>query len=342
MKKKISLKIVLLIALALWCKYICPHTMVIAGEPACNDPDYLQEGRKPHRVMNTVLEAWYQIVDELERCGITTTVIGRDRLQEHPSADLYIFWDMPNFYDNPMIAQIADKAMVVLCEPISIFGQYNPWMLRHFKRVFTWDDQFAQTFDFTKYCLPVLKPYQGSTIPFAQKKLACMICGNKSSWCDRELYSDRRSIINFFSDRYPDLFDLYGPGWDGVSTYKGMPHAKLPCLQQYRFNICLENTRNTTGYITEKIFDAMQAGCIPVYAGASNMDSYIPRTCYIAYEDFTSLETLKERMCAVTEQEYEQYQENIRAYLASPEAQQFSIESFVALFLGEIKQFFGV
>lgn len=38
-------------------------------------------------------------------------------------------------------------------------------------------------------------------------------------------------------------------------------------LKHYKFNICPENS-NTSGYVTEKIFDAVGSGCIPVYWGS--------------------------------------------------------------------------
>lgn len=40
-------------------------------------------------------------------------------------------------------------------------------------------------------------------------------------------------------------------------------------LQQYKFNICPENS-DVNGYVTEKIFQAIAAGSIPVYWGCSN------------------------------------------------------------------------
>ena len=40
-------------------------------------------------------------------------------------------------------------------------------------------------------------------------------------------------------------------------------------LQTYQFNICPENS-NHKGYVTEKIFDAILAGCIPIYWGSDN------------------------------------------------------------------------
>ena len=40
-------------------------------------------------------------------------------------------------------------------------------------------------------------------------------------------------------------------------------------LRTFKFNICAENN-NTEYYVTEKIFDAFIAGCIPLYYGALN------------------------------------------------------------------------
>lgn len=40
-------------------------------------------------------------------------------------------------------------------------------------------------------------------------------------------------------------------------------------MRQFCFNICPENS-NSYGYVTEKIFDAIYAGCIPIYWGSYN------------------------------------------------------------------------
>lgn len=44
---------------------------------------------------------------------------------------------------------------------------------------------------------------------------------------------------------------------------------KQAYLRQFYFNICPENTNNM-GYVTEKAFEAISAGCIPVYWGSMN------------------------------------------------------------------------
>lgn len=44
---------------------------------------------------------------------------------------------------------------------------------------------------------------------------------------------------------------------------------KLEYLKHYRFNLTPENS-NYKGYVTEKLFEAIHAGCIPIYHGSDN------------------------------------------------------------------------
>lgn len=44
---------------------------------------------------------------------------------------------------------------------------------------------------------------------------------------------------------------------------------KREYLRQYKYNICPENT-NAYGYVTEKLFEAIYSGCIPIYWGSYN------------------------------------------------------------------------
>lgn len=44
---------------------------------------------------------------------------------------------------------------------------------------------------------------------------------------------------------------------------------KLSYLSSYKFNLCPENS-NYKGYVTEKLFDAVLSGCIPIYWGSEN------------------------------------------------------------------------
>jgi alpha(1,3/1,4) fucosyltransferase len=49
---------------------------------------------------------------------------------------------------------------------------------------------------------------------------------------------------------------------------------KIEYLKDFVFNICPENS-STSGYVTEKLFESFEAGCIPIYWGDSNPESDI-------------------------------------------------------------------
>jgi hypothetical protein len=60
---------------------------------------------------------------------------------------------------------------------------------------------------------------------------------------------------------------------------------KIKFLKGYKFNICPENSE-TPGYVTEKIFDSIKAGCIPIYWSEDNIcDSQILNKDAILFYD---------------------------------------------------------
>lgn len=78
----------------------------------------------------------------------------------------------------------------------------------------------------------------------------------------------QRSIIGDIASQH--LSVIYpGPFRRNVAQELKGYEEKLAYISQYPFNICPENT-NAEGYVTEKLFHAMMAGCIPVYWGADN------------------------------------------------------------------------
>lgn len=83
--------------------------------------------------------------------------------------------------------------------------------------------------------------------------------------CRNDYFGDRAKLADFVSQimpiSYPSDFrhnddDMRGKFNDNKIAY----------LHQFKFNLCPENT-NDKGYVTEKIFEAIQAGCVPIYWG---------------------------------------------------------------------------
>jgi hypothetical protein len=187
---------------------------------------------------------------------------------------------------------------------------------------------------------PVLRPQVTDLLPFQEKKLCTLINANKKSSHPHELYSEREKVIQFYETKPKDEFEFYGQGWEskGYQTYLGPIGGKHEALKQYRFCICYENCCEIKGYITEKIFDCFAAGCVPIYWGASNVMDYIPADCFIDRRQFQNDEEVYQLIKSMSPEIYEGYQRAITKFLLSEEAQLFSQERFVALFVEAVSQ----
>lgn len=233
-----------------------------------------------------------------------------------------------------------EKMILFLWEPPSVLPQnYNPAYHRFFSRVYTWHDGFVDNKKYFKFHYPVFHPMIDNVQPYEAKKLAALISCNKNSTHPDELYSQRRNIIEFFERNHPQDFDLYGKWWPGnIKVYKGPVVRKVDVLKSYRFCIAYENIKGVPGYVTEKIFDCFQAGTVPVYWGAPNIDKYIPGNCYIDREKFKSNEELYAYLKAMGPQEYQTYMNNIAKFTEEAKTGPYSTDYFVDFMLDIFKK----
>eukprot|EP00448_Togula_jolla_P015076 CAMPEP_0170589288 /NCGR_PEP_ID=MMETSP0224-20130122/11272_1 /TAXON_ID=285029 /ORGANISM="Togula jolla, Strain CCCM 725" /LENGTH=330 /DNA_ID=CAMNT_0010913039 /DNA_START=223 /DNA_END=1215 /DNA_ORIENTATION=+ len=71
---------------------------------------------------------------------------------------------------------------------------------------------------------------------------------------------------------------------------------KASVIADCMFCVAMENSI-TKDYVTEKVFDALQAGCIPIYLGAPNVRDFLPDAeAIIDYKDFGTPELLVAEM----------------------------------------------
>jgi len=96
--------------------------------------------------------------------------------------------------------------------------------------------------------------------------------------------------------------------------------------------------REIKGYITEKIFDCFAAGVVPIYWGASNIEEFVDKGCFIDRKKFANNNDLYYFIKNMKKEEYENYLENIRLYLISEKAQLFSFSYLVDCFVKGLKQ----
>ena len=77
--------------------------------------------------------------------------------------------------------------------------------------------------------------------------------------------------------------------------------SKMDTIAGYRFTLAFENARGPD-YVTEKFFDPLIAGSVPVYLGAPNVDELAPADhCYIDVADFGGPEELAGYLLSLAE-----------------------------------------
>lgn len=160
------------------------------------------------------------------------------------------------------------------------------------------------------------------------KYLLATVSGDKDAILPKELYTARREVIDWFEKKHPDLFRFYGSGWSEkykrYKTYGGPAKCKLACLSEATFSLCFENVRDQQGYITEKLFDGMNAGTVPVYWGGKDVFKWIPKDLFVDYRQFNTPEALFNGLIAMQKEEVQSYLERIHTWLHSENKDIFS------------------
>lgn len=106
-----------------------------------------------------------------------------------------------------------------------------------------------------------IERYNYSTA-IGRDRFCAMIC--------RADYFDDRVVLADYVERIAPISYPSGFRHNDDSLKKDFGDKKLDYLQHFRFNLCPENTNNY-GYVTEKVFEAIKAGCIPIYWGNEGM-----------------------------------------------------------------------
>lgn len=263
------------------------------------------------------------------------------------------FLDIPGSPAREMISPWKSRLHVILQECEVVLPR-NWERERHaeFSTIFTWHPDLIDGRKYRLTNFAVEARPQFSSRSFGEKKLCTMISGNKASGHPLELYSARVRAIRFFEKHHPADFDLYGVGWDQLPasnkifralnrfvpaakvfaksypSYRGKVKSKAETLGGYRFAICFENAKEIPGYITEKIFDCLVAGCVPVYWGAPDISKHVPQDCYVDFQRFKDFEDMYRFMKAFTESDYQQFLQATKTYLAREQMRPYTPDFF--------------
>ena len=128
----------------------------------------------------------------------------------------------------------------------------------------------------------------------------------------KDLYKERAKIIRYFETFNTEEFKLYGSAWDirqellalpklqkiarklkirgNLKSYRGVCDNKSSVIKNSTFNICFENCVYP-GYLSEKVFDAILGGAIPIYWGHDGISKPL-KTAVIDASQFQSTKNL--------------------------------------------------
>lgn len=300
------------------------------GENEKNDKIFYENTKEGKRVPTK--SAAYLMMKEFERLGHTIHTI--DLYPELEVVDFFLFYVL----DWNWVKKLADKGLegrMVYCnaEPPSVTKLNTPEgfevLKKFFPYILTWNPEWVDGQRIFHRVIPYFYEFKACNIPFSERKLITAISANKKSDWEGELYTERENAYNYFEKNYPEDFDFYGVGWEGTNhpCYRGTVKDKKEVFHQYRFAICFENTRTKKNYITEKIWDCMDAQIVPIYAGAEQITDFIPQECFIDFYAFKNYDELSSYLVNMSEERYSEYLEAAKKLLAD--------ENVISQFRGE-------
>jgi hypothetical protein len=157
-----------------------------------------------------------------------------------------------------------------------------------------------------------------------------------------DLYVERRAIAREAERDTSGFLDVFGAGWNGEQVswcplYPNRPYrcwrgnveiSKHELSAEYRFVVAYENFRGRRGYISEKIFDALQAGSVPVYLGEERIAEFVPREAFVDARNFPTLRELLAYLQSCPEPEWGEMRQAGQEFLHSAAFRSFTDEAF--------------
>jgi hypothetical protein len=197
------------------------------------------------------------------------------------------------------------KCILVLWEPFVVeTTRYKSEVLSKFGTIYAPSIDWAEKVGARSFNWPQDEISDENDIGAWQQRIdrAVMVQGNKFSARKGELYCLRRKVIVKLGNEYLDLF---GTNWNkginfdwwhwsssalnsklsdisfkssfGIGQkhkhYFGVTDDKFKTLSKYKIAVVIENSAD---FVSEKLFDAVRAGCVTVYTGPSLKKYGIP------------------------------------------------------------------
>ena len=135
---------------------------------------------------------------------------------------------------------------------------------------------------------------------FDKKNKVCMFISNQINQSRETDYL--QELVKFID------ISSYGKQFNDTIT-ENDAKSKLDIYSKYKFVIAFENAI-CNDYVTEKFYEPLMAGSVPIYLGAPNIEELVPGdNCYINVNDFESPKQLANYLkeCFENQDEYMKY-----------------------------------
>jgi hypothetical protein len=210
-------------------------------------------------------------------------------------------------------------------------------------RVFCWRDDLTDRRNFIKINIPQSQSeWPGADrLKFGERKLIVAIDGFKSSRHPNECYSLRRKTLSGLVESGIDV-DLYGRGWAECrdktlrGIWRGQVDSKYAVQSNYRFTLCIQNSKDYPGDVCEKIFDAFKTGSIPIYHGAPNISQHVPANCFVDLRAFKGPDELAAFITAFSEDEYQRMREAASRFMQNGFREKFTGRAVAGIVANEL------
>jgi hypothetical protein len=121
-----------------------------------------------------------------------------------------------------------------------------------------------------------------ATYRYAEGSFMSVTLNGGETYYHRTLAYARSMTGLILKNVLPEAVDLYGRYWPHGAAVAGNSREapdwrerKLALLGRYGFNLCWENSE-LPGYVTEKIWDSIDAGVLPLYWGPPEFHAMLP------------------------------------------------------------------
>lgn len=276
------------------------------------------------------LEPFYRLQSALNQQNIE--VHTADYLLEgsykHSINDYYSLGMLDNYQKLIDRQDVRLKGFIIMEPPVVAPKLYRalPELTRHFQRVYLHntvgdgyslkgvDQSKLQSFYWPQPNRDVLEPYWSNR---ERQNRIVVINGNHIPRSFHgQLYGKRIEVMARLAKL--GMVDLYGRGWNQwwshrsmwppywmhykllMSIYRGSCESKYEVLSRYKFSLCFENMA-MKGYVTEKLFDCLYAGTVPLYLGAKDIETLVPSEAYIDCRQFNSWEEMSNKILAMSD-----------------------------------------